>query len=76
MEVKLVRVLGHHTKQLRGMSIHMEKVLRDDRTKEVTWELEEDTRRTYPHLFTSMYIFLERKFYLLRDVRSYKIVSN
>lgn len=47
-----VRILDVQSKQLRGKSINIMKVLWDEKNQEITWELEEDMRKNYPHLFS------------------------
>jgi len=53
MEVQLVSIEDRQTKQLWGKSINLVKVVWDRRTCDSTWELEEDMRKSYPHLFSS-----------------------
>ncbi|XP_047180640.1 uncharacterized protein LOC124847242 [Vigna umbellata] len=51
IKARLVRVLGVQTKNLRGKEIRTVKVLWNEETQEMTWELEEFMRKEYPHLF-------------------------
>ncbi|XP_027922733.1 uncharacterized protein LOC114180631 [Vigna unguiculata] len=46
-----VRILDSQVKQLRGKEIRTVKVLWDKATQEMTWEMEDVMRRSYPHLF-------------------------
>ncbi|XP_068487173.1 uncharacterized protein [Phaseolus vulgaris] len=62
-EAKPYRIEDQQSKQLRGKTINMVKVVWDDRSGDSTWELEETIRETYPYLdlsrskFTHMTIF-------------------
>jgi len=47
-----VRILDSQTKPLRGKEIRTVKVLWDEATQEMTWEMDDVMRRFYPHLFT------------------------
>ena len=46
-----VRILDSKVKQLRGKEIRTMKVLWDEATQEMTWEMENLMRKSYPHLF-------------------------
>ena len=59
--VGLVRILDSQVKQLRGKEIRIVKVLQDETTQEMTWEMEDLMRKSYPHLFTSKFSFLRTK---------------
>ena len=59
MPVGPVRILDAQVKQLRGKEIRTVKVLWD----EMTWEMEDLMRRSYPHLFPSRFYFWGRKFF-------------
>jgi len=59
--VGLVRILDSQVKQLRGKEIRTMKVLWDEATQEMTWEMEDVMRRSYPHLFTSKFSFSRTK---------------
>ncbi|XP_052728044.1 uncharacterized protein LOC128195054 [Vigna angularis] len=52
VEMKLVSIEGSQTKQLRGKTISLVKVVWDKRTGDFTWELEDLMRELYPHLFS------------------------
>jgi len=39
------------------------KVLWDETTQEMTWEMEDLMRRSYPHLFSGKFYFRGRKFF-------------
>ena len=47
-----VRILDTQVKQLRGKELKTMKVLWDETTQEMTWEMEDVMRRSYPHLFS------------------------
>ncbi|XP_068483188.1 uncharacterized protein [Phaseolus vulgaris] len=57
-EAKPVRIEDHQSKQLRGKTISMVKVVWDDKSGDSTWELEETIRETYPYLFSEYAIRL------------------
>jgi len=48
-------------KQLRGKEIKTVKVLWDETTQEMTWEMEDRMRQSYPHLFHGKSYFRGRK---------------
>ena len=56
-----VRILDSHVKQLRGKEIQTVKVLWDEATQEMTWEMEDLIRKSYPHLFAGKSYFRGRK---------------
>jgi len=56
-----VRILDSQVKQLRGKEIRTVKVLWDEATQEMAWEIEDVIRRTYPHLFTGKFSFSRTK---------------
>ena len=56
-----VRILDSQVKKLRGKEIQMVKVLRDETTQEMTWEMEDCMRQSYPHLFPGKFNFRGRK---------------
>jgi len=56
-----VRILDSQVKQLRGKEIRTVKVLWDEATQEMTWEMEDLMRKSYPHLFTGKFYFRGRK---------------
>jgi len=64
-EAKPVRIEDQQSKQLRGKTISMVKVVWDDRSGDSTWELEETIRETYPYLFSGKSIFVDEIFFLL-----------
>jgi len=45
-----VRILDSQVKQLRGKEIRTVKVLWDEATQKMTWEMEDIMRKSYPHL--------------------------
>ena len=51
MQAKPVRILDSQVKQLRGKEIRTVKVLWDEATEEMTWEMEDVMKGSYPHLF-------------------------
>ena len=54
-EERPVRILDQKIKHLRSKQIRQVKVLwRNQNTEEATWELEDDMRRQYPELFSSI----------------------
>ena len=52
VDVQLVAIEGHQRKQLKGRTISLVKVVWNRRTGDSIWELEEDMRQSYPHLFS------------------------
>jgi len=58
-----VRILDAQVKQLRGKEIKTVKVLWDETTQEMTWEIEDLMRRSYPYLFSGKSHFRGRKFF-------------
>ena len=52
-----VRILDSQVKKLRAKEIRMVKVLWDDVTQEMTWEMEDCMKQSYPHLFPSKFKF-------------------
>ncbi|XP_027922645.1 uncharacterized protein LOC114180531 [Vigna unguiculata] len=65
VEVQPVGLGDVQMRQLRGKSIRLVQVIWDKRTGDSTWELEEDVRKSYPHLFSGKSQFSGRKFLLL-----------
>ena len=57
-----VRILNSQVKQLKGKEIRTVKVLWDEATQEMTWEMEDLMRNSYPHMFPSKSYFRGRKF--------------
>jgi len=57
----LVRILDSQVKKLRGKEIKIVKVLWDEATQEMTWEMEDRMRQSYPHLFPGKSYFRGRK---------------
>ena len=62
--VGLVRILDSQVKQLRGKEIRTVKVLWDEATQEMTWEMEDLMKKSYAHLFPSKSYFRGRNFFL------------
>jgi len=56
-----MRILDSQVKKLRGKEIRTVKVLWDKATQEMTWEMEDRTRQSYPHLFPGKSYFRGRK---------------
>jgi len=56
-----VRILDSQVKQLRGKEIRTVKVLWDEAIQEMTWEMEDLMRKSYPHLFSDNSYFRGRK---------------
>jgi len=52
MEVLSVALEGSKVEERRGKPVSLVKVIWDRRTSDSTWELEEDMRKSNPHLFT------------------------
>jgi len=61
MPVGPVRILDTQVKQLRGKEVKTVKVLWDEATQEMTWEMEDYMRKSYPHLFAGKSYFRGRK---------------
>jgi len=57
MPVGPVLILDTQVKQLRGKKLKTVKVLWDEATQEMTWEMEDLIRKSYPPLFTSKSYF-------------------
>ncbi|XP_052734192.1 uncharacterized protein LOC128196721 [Vigna angularis] len=51
VEVQPVRIEESQNKQLRGRTVKLVKVIWNGRIGDSTWELEDEMRETYPHLF-------------------------
>ncbi|XP_047157954.1 uncharacterized protein LOC124828643 [Vigna umbellata] len=62
LDVGPVRALEKQTKNLRGKNIRMVKVLWNEGTQEMTWELEEHMKKEYPYLFRNKNIFEDENF--------------
>jgi len=56
-----VRILDFQVKQLRGKEIRTVKVFWDEATQEMTWDMEDRMRKSYPHLFSGKSYFRGRK---------------
>jgi len=56
-----VQILDSQVKKLRGKEIKIVKVLWDEATQEMTWEMEDRMRQSYPHLFPGKSYFRGRK---------------
>ena len=54
-------ILDSQVKKLRGKEIRTVKVLWDEATQEMTWEMEDRMRESYPHLFPGKSYFQGRK---------------
>ena len=52
MEVPPIALEESRVEQCRGNPVSLVKVIWDRRTSDSTWELEEDMRKSHPHLFT------------------------
>ena len=57
MLVGPVRILDTQVRQLRGKELKTVKVLWDEETQEMTWEMEDLMRKSYPHLFAGKFYF-------------------
>jgi len=62
VEVQLVGLGDVQMRQLRGKTISLVQVVWDKRTGDFTWELEDDVRKSYPHLYSGKFQFSGRKF--------------
>ncbi|XP_017438092.1 uncharacterized protein LOC108344135 [Vigna angularis] len=51
VEVQPVRIEESQNKQLRGRTVKLVKVIWDGRIGDSTWELEDEMKEAYPHLF-------------------------
>ena len=56
-----VRILDSQVKKLRGKELKTVKVLWDEITQEMTWEMEDRMRQSYPHSFPGKSNFRGRK---------------
>jgi len=56
-----VRILDSQVRQLRGKEIRTVRVLWDETTQEMTWEMEDRMRQSYLHLFPGKSYFRGRK---------------
>ena len=61
MNTAPVRILDSQVKKLLGKEIKIVKVLWDEDTLEMTWEMEDLMRQSYPHLFPSKSYFRGQK---------------
>ena len=52
VEVPPIALEESKVEERRGKAVNFVKVIWDQRTGDSTWELEEDMRKSYPHLFT------------------------
>jgi len=52
VEVPLIALEDSEVEERRGKTVSLVKVIWDRRTGDSTWELEEDMRKSHPHLFT------------------------
>ena len=51
VEVSPIALEDSRVEEGRGKPVHLVKVIWDRRTGDSTWELEEDMRKSHPHLF-------------------------
>jgi len=56
-----VRILDSQVKRLRGKEIKTVKVLWDETTQEMTWEMEDRMKQSYPYLFPGKFYFRGQK---------------
>jgi len=61
VNTELVRILDSQVKKLQGKEIQTMKVLWDEITQEMTWEMENRMRQSYPHLFPGKSNFRGKK---------------
>jgi len=52
-----VRIPDSQVKQLIGKEIRIVKVLWDEATQEMTWEMEDIMKKSYPYLFPGKFYF-------------------
>jgi len=52
VEVPPIALEENRVEERRGKPVSLVKVIWDRRTRDSTWELEEDMRKSHPHLFT------------------------
>jgi len=53
MEVRPVALEDSRVEECRGKPVHLVKVIWNRRTCDSTWELEEDMRKSHPHLLNN-----------------------
>ena len=68
-----VRILDSQAKQLKGKKLRTVKVLWDETTQEMTWEMEDLIRKSYPHLFAGKLFSRTKTFKGGGNVRPVKI---
>ena len=66
MEVPPVALEDSKVEERRGKHVSLVKVIWDRRTDDSTWELEEDMRKSHPHLLAGKFSFSRSKIFLLR----------
>jgi len=64
--VQPVAIEDRQVKERKGRATSLVKVIWDRKTSDSTWELEEDMKNAYPHLFWYVLFFEDEKFLLLR----------
>jgi len=52
VEVPLIALEKNRVEERKGKPVSLVKVIWDRRTGDSTWKLEEDMRKSHPHLFT------------------------
>ena len=67
-----VRILDSQVKQLRGKEIRTMKVLWDETTQEMTWEMEDLMRKSYPHLFPGKFSFSWMKTFKVGECKTHR----
>ena len=73
MLVGPVRILDTQVKQPRGKELKTVKVLWDETTQEMTWEMEDLMRKSYPHLFAGKSYFRGRKLLKVENCKTREI---
>jgi len=63
-----VRIMDSQVKQLRGKEIRTVKVLWDEATQEMTWEMKDPMKKSYPHLFHGKFYFSRMKTFKVRGM--------
>ena len=66
--VRPMRIQDSQVKQLRGKEIRTVKVLWDEATQEMTWEMEDLMRKSYPHLCAGNFSFSRTKNFKVRGM--------
>jgi len=72
VEVPPITLEERKVEERRGKAVSLVKVIWDRRTGDSTWELEEDMRKSHPHLFTWwVFIFEDENFCCCRECKAH-----